>query len=325
MASVGDTWLPSTPSASFPHPAQAPPPGVLRYKYDSASRRWLRTRGRTAEGRARCPSLRGSDSSVWTRNPGAGLAPHFYLLPPSGFQPRVLQVFTRGRSAPSVPPACLKHRERALQGDSALAGRGVDAAQPPPAARPGAALPAGRRLLGLIPVRRGPGGRAFRRRCLSGPPHLDPLHPAVPTASSVQEDRAALSQGSWGTGGEGAATRPQRMGSSSHRPGRLREGKSLPSSHSWQVETGTGLRAAPPPLPPQPRAPVPHCYVRLCWVTRGASPAVPEDLSRFYSATVHALDGIRALTLSPQFLVSSAAFPGPLSEKRNHRALIRRS
>lgn len=51
MASVGDTWLPSTPSASFPHPAQAPPPGVPRYKYDSASRRWLRTRGRTAEGR----------------------------------------------------------------------------------------------------------------------------------------------------------------------------------------------------------------------------------------------------------------------------------
>lgn len=200
--------------------------------------------------------------------------------------------------------------------------RGRCSAPPPPAARPGAALPAGTGLLGLIPVRRGPGGRAFRRRCLSGPPHLDPLHPAVPTASSVQEDRAALSRGSWGTGGEGAATRPQRMGSSSHRPGRLREGKSLPSSHSWQVETGTGLRAVPPP---PLRAPAPHCYVRLCWVTRGASPAVPEDLSHFYSATVHALDGIRALTLSPQFLVSSAAFPGPLSEKRNHCALIHRS
>lgn len=125
----------------------------------------------------------------------------------------------------------------------------MDAAQPP------------RRPPGRGPPRRdaaprthscaqGPWGQSFRRRCLSGPPHLDPLHPAVPTASSVQEDRAALSQGSWGTGGEGAATRPQRMGSSSHRPGRLREGKSLPSSHSWQVETGTGLRAAPPPLPP---------------------------------------------------------------------------
>lgn len=326
MASVGDTWLPSTPSASFPHPAQAPPPGVPRYKYDSASRRWLGTRGRTAEGQAQCPSLRGSDSSVWTRNPGAGLAPHFHRLPPSGFQPRVLQVFTRGRSAPSVPPACSKHRERALQGDSALAGRGVDAAQPPRRPPPARARPSqpGRGSLDSFLCAGALGAERSVAAVFPDPPHLDPLHPAVPTASSVQ-DRAALSRGSWGTGGEGAATRPQRMGSSSHRPGRLREGKSLPSSHSWQVETGTGLRAAPPPLPPQPRAPVPHCYVRLCWVRRGASPAVPEDLSRFYSATVHALDGIRALTLSPQFLVSSAAFPGPLSEKRNHRALIHRS
>lgn len=133
------------------HPPRAHPSHTRRRPRPPASRGINTTQhlgagsepaaGRTAEGRARCPSLRGSDSSVWTRNPGAGLAPHFHRLPPSGFQPRVLQVFTRGRSAPSVPPACSKHRERALQGDSALAGRGVDAAQPPRRPPPARARP----------------------------------------------------------------------------------------------------------------------------------------------------------------------------------------
>lgn len=250
MASVGDTWLPSTPSASFPHPAQAPPPGIPWYKYDSASRRWLRTRGRTAEGR---PGARPFAEVTALSGPGIWERGSHRIS--TGCPPLVSSPASCRYSQEVVPRHPSLLRVRSTGSALCRARRGRCSTPPPPAARPGAALPAGTGLLGLIPVRRGPGGRAFRRRCLSGPPHLDPLHPAVPTASSVQEDRAALSWGSWGTGGEGAATRPQRMGSSSHRPGRLREGKSLPSSHSWQVETGTGLRAAPPPLPtPAPRS-----------------------------------------------------------------------
>lgn len=124
MASVGDTWLPSTPSASFPHPAQAPPPGVPRYKYDSASRRWLRTRGRTAEGR---PGAR--PFAEVTALSGPGIRERGSHRISTGCPPLVSSPASCRYSQEVVPrhPSLLRVRSTG----SALAGRGVDAAQPP--------------------------------------------------------------------------------------------------------------------------------------------------------------------------------------------------